>query len=172
VSREGGAGKTMSRDDAIDETIAYTAIRRLQAAYADVVSRRAWSELEPLFTSACEITIDRRVGEPLVLVGAGALGEFIGSAIERFDFFEFTILNSIVDFPRHPLSALNRARGRMWMCELRQDAASGHWSNAYGVYDDQYVQGDSGWRFGARSYHSLARTGAAMDVFAFPRFEP
>jgi SnoaL-like domain len=151
-----------SSDAALHEVVDYVGVRRLQAAYADVVSRRAWPELEPLFVPGCEIVVDRRSGEPLVLAGAAALGAFVGAAIEHFEFFEFTILNSVVAIDR------DAARGRVWMCELRQDAATGHWSNAYGVYHDDYTRAGDGWRFARRRYHSLARTGPATTVFSFP----
>lgn len=150
--------------EALAELADYVAIRRLQAAYADVVSRRAWVELEPLFEPRCEIVVDRRAGEPLVLAGATALGEFVGGAIERFAFFEFTILNAVVEI----VEAGVHAHGRLWMCELRQDAESGQWSNAYGVYHDDYVGADGRWRFARRRYHSLARTAPAMQIFPFP----
>ncbi len=150
---------------AVDEMIDYVAIRRLQAAYADVVSRRAWPELEPLFEHDCKIVVDRRTLDPLVLLGATALGDFVGAAIERFEFFEFTILNSVVDLAADGDAT---ARGRVWMCELRQDRESGHWSNAYGVYHDRYRWAEGTWRFAHRRYHSLARTGPATQVFAFP----
>ena len=152
---------------ALDEVVDYIAIRRLQAVYADIVSRRAWSELEPWFEPGCEIVVDRRAGDPLVLAGATALGEFVGAAIERFAFFEFTILNAIVDCA----AGDGTARGRLWMCELRQDAVSGAWSNAYGVYHDDYSCRDGRWRFARRRYHSLARTLPATEVFAFPALD-
>jgi len=150
---------------AIAEVVDYVALRRLQAAYADVVSRRAWPELEPLFVPQCEIIVDRRTLDPLILTGAAALGAFVGSAIERFEFFEFTILNAVID--TDPVRPSN-ARGRLWMCELRQDRESGQWSNAYGVYHDHYSREDGAWRFARRRYHSLARTAPATQVFAFP----
>src|SRR5438552_3247850 len=138
------------------EVADYVAIRRLQAAYADVVSRRAWIELEPLFEPGCEIVVDRRNLEPLVLRGAAQLGEFVGAAIERYEFFEFTILNSVVDLAVG--AGGDRARARLWMCELRLDRDSGHWSNAYGVYHDAHHRGAAGrWRFARRRYHPPPR---------------
>jgi hypothetical protein len=148
-------------------------VRRLLSRYADVVSRRAWPELESQFAPGCHVVVDRRDLEPIVLDGAHGVGEFVGAAIERFEFFEFTILNAVID----PVAGdTRRATGRLWMCELRQDAASHEWSNAYGVYHDDYAQDpDGAWRFAQRRYHSLARTatpGPALQVFPFPQITP
>lgn len=153
----------------VDAAVAEIAIRRLLSRYADVVSRRAWPELEVQFAPGCAVVVDRRDLDPVVLDGARGVGEFVGAAIERFEFFEFTILNAVIDVDPHDR---RRARGRLWMCELRQDAATHEWSQAYGVYHDDYVGDASGsWRFARRRYHSLARTatpGPALEVFGFP----
>ena len=59
----------------------------------------------------------------------------------------------------------------MFMCELRQDRASGQWTNAFGVYHDQYRKVDGRWWFAQRNYQSLARTGRGQ-VFEFPSHPP
>jgi hypothetical protein len=153
-------------DELVAEAVHDTAIRRLQHAYADVVNRRAWSELGPLFRPDAEVVIDRRAGEPLRLVGPSELGRFIGSAVERFAFFEFVILNAHIAFPEGPSSAT--AVCRLFMSELRQDSATGAFTTAYGLYHDRYALEGGRWRFAQRRYHSLARTGAALDVFGLP----
>jgi hypothetical protein len=153
----------------IAETVDYVAIRRLQSAYADVVTRRAWSELAELFRPDARIEVDTRRDEILVFDGPGALGTFIAGAIERFGFFEFVILNTRIEIGVG--GDPDAAAGRMYMCELRTDAASGEWDNAFGVYHDGYRRHDGRWRFEHRTYHSLARTADAtnrVDVFAFP----
>jgi hypothetical protein len=145
-----------------DDALAYLAITRLQAAYADVVTRRAWPELEDLFLPEAPIHVDTVAAPVIELVGPTALGEFVGGAIEQFEFFEFVILNTVVE-----VASPDVAKGRLYMVELRQSASNGHWSNAFGVYHDDYVRTDGGWRFGERHYQSLARTGRG-DVFPFP----
>jgi hypothetical protein len=150
----------------VQETIDYIAICRLQAAYADVVNRRAWPELDDLFLPDAPVRVDT-VTNPLIdLVGGRAVGDFIAGAIERFEFFEFVILNTVVDLAVD--DDPDRARSRLFMCELRQDAASGRWTNAYGVYHDQYRRTEGRWRFSARDYQSLARTTGRAEVFPFP----
>jgi hypothetical protein len=148
------------------EAVHDTGVRRLQHAYADVVNRRAWPELGRLFTPDAPVLIDRRVGEPLRLVGSGAVGEFIAAAIAQFEFFEFVILNAHIAFPRGPLDG--EASGRMCMCELRQHRESGRMTTAFGLYHDRYLLDDEGWRFAERRYHSLARHGADLEAFALP----
>ncbi len=145
-----------------DETADYVAITRLQAAYADVVTRRAWPELEPLFVADAEIHIDT-VTQPVIEVrGAKALGDFISRAIERFSFFEFVVLNTVID--------VSTTSARLYMVELRQDGDTGEWSNAFGLYRDRYERYDGGWRFAERHYQSLARQVGTepAEVFPFP----
>ena len=153
-------------DDATElrEALDHLAISRLQAAYGDAVTRRAWSELMPMFRPDCPIRLDLR-GAVLDYVGPQAIGEFIATSIERFEFFEFALLNAVVDVRG------DSATGRLYMWELRQEAATGRWSNAYGLYRDRYERLDGRWVFAARDYSSLARTAASgegMDVYPVP----
>jgi hypothetical protein len=141
------------------------AIRNLQAAYGDAVTRRAWEELMPMFRADCPIRLDLRDGRVIEQVGPGAIGAFIASSIERFEFFEFALLNAVVSVQG------DDATGRVYMWELRQDGESHRWTNAFGVYADRYVRSGDGWQFASREYSSLARTaddGDGMDVFVVP----
>ncbi len=157
----------MIDESLVVEAVHDTGIRRLQHAYADVVNRRAWSELEHLFLPDAEVVIDRRTGEPHRLVGGPALGEFIGTSIEQFEFFEFVILNAHIAFPDG--GGAGSAVCRLFMCEIRQQQGSGRWTNAYGVYHDRYAFVSNRWWFAERRYHSLARNANELDVFPFPR---
>ena len=154
--------------DLVQETVDYVAITRLQSAYADVVNRRAWPELAGLFLARAPVRVDTVTNPPVDLTGPAALGEFIGGAIARFEFFEFVVLNTTVDIEG------DSAAGRVFMCELRQERDSGRFTRAFGVYHDEFRRVGDRWWFAARRYHSLARTAASgdggMDVFDFPRF--
>jgi hypothetical protein len=155
----------------LQETIDHVAITRLQSAYADIVTRRSWSELETIFLPTAKVSIDRRAGEPLVLDGPRAVGEFIGDAIAHMDFFEFVILNVTTQLRREGDS--NKAAARMYMCELRHERDNGRRTTALGVYHDEYERVDGRWLIAGRTYHSLARThvgdeGHDLDVFGFP----
>ena len=141
------------------------AIRELQAAYGDAVTRRAWDDLVPMFLPECPIRLDLRDGRVIEHVGPQAIGAFIAASLERFEFFEFALLNAVVFLDG------DTATGRLYMWELRQDAETHSWTNAYGMYSDQYTRVDDRWCFAARHYSSLARTGPdgnGMDVFTIP----
>jgi hypothetical protein len=153
-----------------DETLlSYVAICRLQAAYADAVSRRAWSDLGSLFLPDATIRVDTVTGAPLEFVGAEGIGGFISGAIERFEFFELVILNVHV-LPNAGAGlevSADELKSRSFTCELRQEGANGHWTNAFGVYHDELRRVDGSWRYAKRRYQSLARTGRS-EVFPFP----
>ena len=146
------------------------ALWRLQHRYADVVTRRAWTELPELFIPDAPIHLDTVTSPPRTIVGPEALGEMVGTAIERFDHFTFVILNAVVDVDEQALTAT----GRIFMCEVRHDTSTDAWQNAHGVYSDRYAfvsdgdgdGGAGGWRFAERSYRSMARTGPDGAVFA------
>src|ERR1700680_4629122 len=80
-------------DQELQDTIDVVALGRLQAAYADAVTRRAWVELDDLFLPEATVSIDKRDGEILDLTGPRTVGDFIAKAISCFEFFEFVILN-------------------------------------------------------------------------------
>jgi ketosteroid isomerase-like protein len=145
-----------------DATRAVVAIQRLQAAYADAVTRRDWAAVRGQFEPDAVVHIDTRTRDPFALEGPDALVAFIDEAIRRFAFFEFTILNSTVDVGG------DEATGRLYICELRTDA-EGTWSEAYGLYRDTYTCRDGAWRIAARRYASLARRGQnGTEVFTLP----
>jgi len=153
-------------DEVMRETVDYIAVRRLQDAYADIVTRRAWPELAEIFLPEVRLTLDRRTLEPVVLEGPAAIGDFIARAIAGLDFFEFVVLNTRV-LLRHEGDD-DRAVARLYMNELRHDAASGRWNTVYGVYHDVHRRVDGRWWFADRRYHLLARTSRDFDVFEFP----
>ena len=49
----------------------------------------------------------------------------------------------------------------------RHDTA-GEWTEAYGLYRDDYVRRDGDWRIAGRRYRSLARTGPRIESFGIP----
>ena len=156
----------MIDDVQLAEAVHDSGVRRLQYAYADVVNRRAWSEMTRLFLSDATVTLDLRAGDPLRLTGGAEVGEFIAGAIDRFEFFEFVILNAHIAFPDGP--SAGSAVSRLFMSELRQDRADGRWTTAYGLYHDRYTLDSGRWWFAERRYHSLARTGRDLDAFPLP----
>ena len=148
-------------DDRITaEAVDYIGIRRLQSSYADIVTRRAWDEFETIFLPDARIVVDRQAGEPHRLDGAPALAEFISKAIGHMDFFQFVVLNTIVDIRDE------EAAGRMYMCEIRHDSRAGH-TMSYGLYKDKYRKIDGKWWFADRLYRVMGRSQTTdYNVFA------
>jgi hypothetical protein len=145
------------------ETDDVVALWRLQAAYADLVSRRAWPELDGLFLPDTEVHLDTVSAPPRTLRGPAELAAFVGPAMARFDHFTFVILNTVVE-----LEPPDEARGRTFMCEVRHDEVSDTWQNAHGLYQDRYRRVDGRWRFAERRYRSLARTGPEGAILGLP----
>jgi hypothetical protein len=150
---------------ALQDTIDYVAITRLQNAYADAVTRRAWAEFDEMFVPGAPVRVDTVTNPVVELAGPQEIGDFIGSAVERFEFFEFVPLSTRVALRAG--GDADRATARLYICELRQDAASGRSTQAFGVYRDDYRRVDGEWRFARRDYQSLARSGRG-ETFAFP----
>jgi len=151
--------------ESLQDAVDYIAITRLQNAYADTVTRRAWAEFHDLFLADAPVYVDTVTNPVITLVGPQQVGDFIGTAVERFEFFEFVPLSTRVELRAG--GDPDRATARLYICELRQDAASGHFTQAFGVYQDDYRRIDGHWLFAQRNYQSLARSGRG-EVFAFP----
>ncbi|MEZ5166708.1 MAG: nuclear transport factor 2 family protein [Acidimicrobiales bacterium] len=144
---------------ALDETIAYVALRRLQSRYADIVTRRAWPEFHEIMRPDCVVTVDL-IDRAIDFNGPQAIGDFIGGQLEQFDFFEFVILNTVMEID----AAAGTAGARMYMQEARQNVADGQRSDTFGVYHDRFVRdADGRWWFARRHYRSYARTRTGPD---------
>jgi hypothetical protein len=153
-------------DELVAEAVHDTGVRRLQHAYADVVNRRAWAEMEYLFLPDATVTLDLRSDAPLELTGGPEVGQFIRNAIEQFEFFEFVILNAHVAFPDG--TGTGHAVSRLFMSEVRQERSSGRWTTVYGLYHDRYAFRSGRWWIAERKYHSLARRARDLDAFPLP----
>jgi hypothetical protein len=154
------------------ELLDYLAICRLHAAYADAVTRRAWSDLGELFLPDAPVEVDTVTSPPIEVIGAAGIGNFISGAVERFEFFELVILNVHVVRAADATSSSDTGalRSRAFTCELRQERTDGHWTNAFGVYHDDVRCEGGTWRYARRRYQSLARTGRG-EVFPFPQHD-
>ena len=140
------------------------ALGRLQARYADIISRRSFPELVDVFRPDAVVDIDTVTRPERRLVGPEDLGAFIAGAIERYDHFTFVILNAVVDVDVDR----DEATGRIFMCEIRHDRALDVWQNAHGIYQDRYMRADGRWWFAARRYRSLAHAGPGGEVLGLP----
>mgnify|MGYP002682814460 CR=1 FL=1 len=73
------------------------ALGQLNAAYADVITRRAFNELGELLLPDCVVHLDLVSAPARDLVGPEALAGMLRSALERFDHFMLVIRNSVVE---------------------------------------------------------------------------
>ena len=150
----------------LDETLAYVAVTRLQGAYGDAVTRRAWDEFPAMFAPGCPVRLDLR-SVVLEREGGADIAQFIAESIAGFEFFAFTIVNTVV----HVAPDARSATGRLYMRELRCTRDERRWTTAYGLYRDEYAVIDGRWCFTRRDYSSLARDradGDGMEVFPIP----
>ncbi len=149
----------------LDALVDRSSIDQLQRAYADGVCMRDWDQVGGLFLPDATISLDLVTRPAVELVGPGAVVDFVSTALERFAFFQFVILNSHIELSASdPLAA----KARIHMCELRQDLGARKRNDSYGLYRDTYrktdAEGYGGWRFATRWYRSLARYPSG-DVF-------
>ncbi len=149
----------------LTEVADHHAIDRLQRAYADVVNRRTWNELVPLFAPDATIELDLVTAPLRTIEGPEALGQFVGAALEAFSFFEFAILNSHVELMAD--GDPDRATSRVFMHELRLRTGDSVRSDVFGLYRDRYLRTPSGWRIEHRRYRTMARFPDA-EVFPLP----
>ena len=142
------------------ETDEVVSLWRLQSQYADIITRRAWPELHEVFRPDTRVALDTVTSPLRTFVGPDTFAAFVADAIERFDHFEFVILNTVVD-----ITSDTQATGRVFMCEIRHDRELDMWPIAYGCYEDSYARVDGRWWFAERRYRSMARTGPEGAVF-------
>ncbi len=153
----------------LSETIAYIALRRLQNRYADIITRRAWPELHEIMRPDCVVTVDL-LDRAFDFDGPPAIGDFIGAQLEQFSFFEFVILNTVMEID----TDAGTATARMYMQEARQTVAEDRRSDTFGVYHDRLDRDTDGrWWFARRLYRSYARANPAgsdedLTVFDLP----
>lgn len=114
-----------SNDARLSEALDYLDIRRIQNRYADIVTRRAWAELHEIMRPTCRLELN--LGDSTMSFdGPGAIGDFIGDQLTQFSFFEFVILNTVIDVNVET----GVAGARMYMQELRQNVSDGRRTNA------------------------------------------
>lgn len=164
--------ETLPAETLLGETIAYTELRRLQNRYADIVTRRAWPELHEIMRADCVITVNL-VDDEIHFHGPQEIGDFISDQLVQFDFFEFVILNTVMEID----AGAGAATARMYMQEARQTIHDGKRSDTFGVYHDRFERDADGvWWFARRRYQSYARTNggdrahgtADLTVFELP----
>jgi hypothetical protein len=144
-----------------DDSLAYTAIARLQRSYADIATRRAWSEVPSLAAPDAHFSFDLHEGRYFEVVGAVAFGEFGAQMTGGFTFYEYIPLNFVVETGPGGV-----AHGRSYSLEVAEDAKTGEWINFYGAYRDEYAILEGAWRFTRRHYRTFGRrTAGRLESF-------
>jgi hypothetical protein len=90
-----------------DDDLVYLAITRLLGRYADIATRKAWTDFAPLAAPDARFTFDTAAGT-VEVVGAEAFVEFGAQSLEGFSFYEYIPLNAVVD-----ATFRRRARARL-----------------------------------------------------------
>lgn len=142
-------------DDALQGLIDEAAIARLQRAYADGVTRRDWDQVRDLFLPDATVEIELITRPGRTLAGPDEIVGFVAAALDRFDFFQFVVLNHLIDL--WPGDDRSVATARIFMCELRVPLGTTGRDDAHGRYEDTYRKVDGTWRIAARRYRSMAR---------------
>lgn len=140
-------------DDRIAAALAESELRALYARYADAVTRRAWAVVESVIHPDCSVALQLGDDRSTELHGASSVVEFLKPAVARFEFFEVTTLNLVVESVS---SEGTLATARWYLAEVRQ-TPDGERSVAYGRYVDRCERIEGGWWFTDRQYTSLAR---------------
>ena len=149
------------------DTIDWVAIRRLQNAYADSVNRLDWDAVAALFTDDAVVRLSRGPGrDPHVVNGASALCQLIESALTKFDFFQFVVLNAHIELRAG--GDPDVATARVTFTELRRSIETGERDDVVCLYEDDYQRLDGGWRFAARSFRPLGRMTQGFEVYPSP----
>ena len=156
-------------EDELAATVDHVAIDRLQRAYADAITCRAWDRAAALFLPTAVVRLDLVTRPGRALHGPDEVVSFIAGAVDAYELFEFVILNSHVDLWPH--GDHDAATARLFMCEIRATTGEGGGpatrDDAFGLYRDRYVRTPDGWRIAARQYRSMGRFPSG-DVFPLP----
>jgi uncharacterized protein (TIGR02246 family) len=136
------------------------AIRDLTARFTDAVNRRASADLADLFTSDGEWHVP---GVPTV-IGRPAIAAQLDSLLANFGRLIQLMHSGHVDV------AGDQATAVWYLTESAQDAAGASFAFT-GVYTDQLVKTEHGWRFQERRFDFLYRGRAELagKWYAHPR---
>jgi hypothetical protein len=146
-----------------DDALADIAIGRLQRAYADVSTRRAWPEFAALATPDARFSFDTRTGDVMEVVGVDAFAEFGATMTDRFSFYEYVPLNFVAT-----VDPAGTARGRAYSFEIGEHRDTGELVTFYGQYHDDYARVDGTWLFTRRQYRTLARQTGHGPLVSYP----
>ena len=140
------------------------AVRDLAARYADAVNRRDAEGMAALFASD-GIIEKPGFGDP-VQGKEKILKRYKRLQRER-DFLAQMIQSGVVEIEG------KTAKARWWFSEIKNIRDSDQWLYMIGVYQDQAIKLDAGWRFARRSQTTVFETdlnSADLRKFPLPNF--
>jgi len=142
------------------------AVRSLAAAYTDAVNRRDFEGMTAVF--APDGIIEKPgFGEPVQ--GIEKIAKRYRRLQSERDFLCQMIHSGIVEVTG------DRATARWWFSELKKPAGSDDWLYLIGVYQDEAVRLDIGWRFARRMQTTILDqklSGESFAMSALPTFFP
>ena len=141
------------------------AVRSLAAAYTDAVNRRDADGMAAVF--AQDGIIEKPgFGDPVV--GIDKIRRRYQRLQRERDFLFQMTHSGIVEF-----TAADRAKARWWFSELKQAKGASDWLLIMGVYQDEAVRLEAGWRFARRVQTTVLNhelTGEGLEWFPLPDF--
>lgn len=136
-------------------------IRELVATFADVVNRKATVEMHQLFTPNAELVITG-LG---TYAGVQAIIDFLDDILGLWSGIVQAVHSGLVVLPRCPHP--EQANGRWYLSEF--GVKEGVDTYAGGVYSDDYVRTNHGFRFARRRFDLLyLRSGSSATAYPFP----
>ncbi|MFT5137469.1 MAG: hypothetical protein ACI9GB_001761 [Halioglobus sp.] len=143
------------------------AVRALAEAYTDAVNRRDADGMAAIF--APNGVIEKPgFGDPVS--GIAKIKKRYQRLHSERDFLFQMTHSGVVEF-----DAEDRARARWWFSEVKKTAGDGPWLQIMGVYQDEAVRLDEGWRFTRRSQTTLFEqhlSDEAIEIFQPPSIWP
>ncbi len=141
------------------------AIRSLAAAYSDAVNRRDPEGMVAVFAS------DGIIEKP----GFGDPVQGVDKILKRYrrlqrerDFLCQLTHSGIVAVEG------DKATARWWFSEIKKPVGSNDWLSMIGVYQDEAIRTEQGWRFARRMQTTIMEQaipgGAGMTMHALPTF--
>jgi hypothetical protein len=145
----------------IDEISARLEIQELASRYCDAVNRRAWAEVNALFSEDGE-WIFTESGETVSAVGRAAIAELYAK--------KTAAISTVVQLAhgvRVDLQSSTEATTRWYLTEIVQDLDGNSWRYV-GVYKDRLTLTVDGWRFATHRYDRLERRQESGAVTRYP----
>jgi uncharacterized protein (TIGR02246 family) len=142
------------------------AVRSLAAAYTDAVNCRDAEGMAAVF--APDGVIEKPgFGDPVV--GIAKIRKRYQRLQSERDFLIQMTHSGVVEF-----IADDRAKARWWFSEFKQAKGASDWLHIMGVYQDEALRLDEGWRFARRSQTTILNqtlSAEGLEVLQLPDFQ-